>query len=56
MRWKYSTPRTEHLIPFHALDIFKAGIFPMLYGLAHVAGWDSYNLHDLARVSWVGPI
>ena len=25
-----------------------------LYDLAHVAAWEPYNLHDLARVSWVG--
>ena len=27
-----------------------------LYDLAYVAGWDTHNLYDLARVSWVGPV
>ena len=27
-----------------------------LCDLAHVAGWDKYNLHDLAQVSWVGSV
>ena len=32
---------------------------PDLYDLAHVDGWEPYNLHDLstvARVSWVGSL
>ena len=29
---------------------------PDLYDLAHVAGREPYNLHDLAYVSWVGLI
>ncbi|CAM9942637.1 unnamed protein product, partial [Laminaria digitata] len=24
--------------------------------LAHVAGWEPYNLHDLTHVSWVGSV
>ena len=27
-----------------------------LYDLAHVAGWEPCNLHDLGLVSWVGPV
>ena len=27
-----------------------------LYDLAHVAGWEPYNLHDLAHLSWVGSV
>ena len=27
-----------------------------LYDLAHVAGWDPYDLPDLAQVSWVGSV
>ena len=39
----------------------KADLFPMLYdlyGLAYVAGWEPYDLHDLliAHVSWVGSV
>ena len=26
------------------------------YDLANVAGWIPYNLHDLARASWVGSV
>ena len=26
------------------------------YDLAHAAGWDLYNLHDLAHVSWVSSV
>ena len=25
-----------------------------LYDVAHVVGWELYNLHDLGHVSWVG--
>ena len=28
----------------------------MLHALAHVAGWDPNNQHDLARASWVGSV
>ena len=30
-------------------------MFPTLYDLAHV-GWDPYNLHGLAHVSWVASV
>ena len=33
---------------------FKADMFPALYDLAHIAGWEPYILHDLAHVSWDG--
>ena len=29
---------------------------PDLYDLAHVAGWEPCNLHDLGQVSWVGSV
>ena len=29
---------------------------PDLYHLAHAAGWEPYNLHDLGQVSWVGSV
>ena len=31
-------------------------VFPILSDLTHVAGWDPYTLHDLARASWVGSV
>ena len=37
----------------------KEDIFPMLGDLAHAAGWDRYDLHelhDLDQVSWVGSV
>ena len=39
------------LFPLHDLDLspFKADLFKILsYDTAHAAGWDRYNLHDLA--------
>lgn len=27
-----------------------------MYGLAHVAGWEAFNLHHLAYISWVGSV
>ena len=27
-----------------------------LYDLAHVAGWEPYNLHDPGHVPWVGSV
>ena len=27
-----------------------------MYFLAHVTGWEPYDLHSLARTSWVGPV
>ena len=27
-----------------------------LYGVAHAAGWESYNVHGLGHVSWVGSV
>ena len=29
---------------------------PGLYCLAHVVGWEPYNLHDQAHVPWVGSV
>ena len=34
----------------------RADLFPVLYDLAHVAGWEPYSLHELANVSWVGSV
>ena len=58
------TSRTDDLYDLHDLyDLFqlhdldlpgKADRLSILCDLAHVAGWEPYNLHDLARVSWVG--
>ena len=31
-------------------------VFPILSDLTHVAGWDPYTLHELARASWVGSV
>ena len=48
-------------IPSSVSRSFK-DLIPILYDvydlcdLAHVAGWDKYNLHDLAQVSWVGSV
>ena len=51
------TPRTDNRFLLHDLDISKhLDLFPILYDLAHVAGWEPYNLHDLGRVSWVGSV
>ena len=33
---------------------FRAGKIRDLYELAHDAGWELCNLHDLGNVSWVG--
>ena len=43
-------------VPTYWPRYFKADLFPILvcHGLAHVAGWEPYNLHDLAHVSRVG--
>ena len=44
------------------LQILQGRCIPELYDmddlcdLAHVAGWEPYNLHDLAHVSCVGSI
>ena len=35
---------------------FKAGLFQILYDVAHDAGWDPYNLHGPVHVSWVGSV
>ena len=29
-------------------------LFSILYDLARVAGWEPYNLHDLADDFWIG--
>ena len=27
-----------------------------MMSVAHIAGWEPHNLHDLAQVSWVGSV
>ena len=41
-----SIPTTVHDL----IDLYD------LYDLAHAAGWEPYNLHDLGRASWVGSV
>ena len=58
------TPERSSILIVHDLDLSVAdrSSSPDLYGLydlAHVAGWDPYNLHDLstaARVSSIGTV
>ena len=38
------------------IRVFQGRYIPSLYDLAHVAGWQLYNLHDLGHVSWVRPV
>ena len=63
VRSKLSTPRIDDLydlydtFPLHDLDLLgMADLFPILYDLAYVAGWNRHNLHDPAHVSWVGSV
>ena len=45
------------VIYFHfMIQVSQGRQIPDLQHLAHVAGWEPYNLHDLARVSWVGSV
>ena len=49
---KICTPQTDHRFPLDDLVLSgKIHLFPDLYNLAHVAGWEPYNLHDLGHVS-----
>ena len=51
----YNTHRTDHhRFPLHDLDLFGADLFPDLYDLAHVAGWEPYNLHVCSRTRFLG--
>lgn len=52
------TPRAGNRFSLHDLDISEADLLPIWYLLevVHVAGWDPCNPHDLAKVSWVGPV
>ena len=34
----------------------KADLFPILYDIARGAGWNPYNLHDIAHVSFAGSV
>ena len=58
-----SPSRTDHLqivyrsFPVHGLGFSRQiDIFPILYDLAHVSGWEPYSLHDLGHVSRVGSV
>ena len=50
----------DHRVPLDDEDLpGRAGRFLIcvmydLYGLAHVAGWEPYNLPNLGDVSWAG--
>ena len=50
------TPQTDNQFPLQWSWSFKTDVFPILYDLAHAAGWDPYNLHDLAHASCVGSV
>ena len=49
---KVFTRRTDRRCPFDDTDLSGED----LYGLAHVIGWEPYDLHDLMHVSWVGSV
>ena len=50
MRFNYCTHPTDHRSTPDDLDI----LFKICdHGLAHFAGWESCDLHGLARVYWV---
>lgn len=38
------------------IHFFQGRYVPHLYDPAHAAGWESYILHNLAHISWVGPV
>ena len=45
--------RTDHRSPLNDLEPQgRSRKIPELYVLPHVAGWESYNLHDLEHVFW----
>ena len=46
------------IIGFRLIYLFQGRYIPDLYDplLAHVVGWELYNLHDLVRLSWVGSV
>ena len=55
------TPRTGDLYDLYDLfplrDVGPSGkIEPCLYDLARVARWEPCNLHDTARISWIGTV
>ena len=59
-QYQYKSPTTQ--IRSHSpISVFQGGYIPLsLYDLQgsidHVARWESCDLHDLAHVSWVGPV
>ena len=52
------TRRADDLYEYNfMIRIFPRRIyFSILYDLSHAAGWEPYNLHDLARISWAGSV
>ena len=42
-----------YVFSIHDVDV-QGRYMHDVYDLAHVAGWEPYNLHDLGHVSWVG--
>ena len=48
-----SKRRTDHRFPVHRLRNLpgREDLFPMLYDLPHVAGWEQYNVHELAHIA-----
>ena len=49
--------RTDYRPLVHELDLpGRADRLLICIDLAHVDGWESYNLHDLANVFWIGSV
>ena len=44
-----------YVFSIHDVDV-QGRYMHDVYDLAHVAGWEPYNLHDLGHVSRVGPV
>ena len=55
------TRRTDQFRSGHDLDlpgIYTPDLYDLydLYALAHVAGWEPYDLHHLGHAPWVGSV
>lgn len=50
--------RSDREFPLHDLDLSALNNRYILdpCDLAHVSWWESYSLHDLEHVSWIGPV
>ena len=44
--------RVAHVVQTIDFDLTIQVFREELHGLAHAAGWEPYNLHDLAHVAW----